>query len=66
MRILVEPCAHGMVNAGDIAMLKVATARLRELWPDARIGVITDVPDRLALHCPGTVPERMSSSDTRA
>jgi polysaccharide pyruvyl transferase WcaK-like protein len=56
VRILVEPCAHGMVNVGDIAMLTVATARLRELWPDAEIGVITEVPDRLALHCPGTVP----------
>ena len=56
MRILVEPCAHGMINAGDTAMLSVATARLRQLWPDARIGVITDVPARLALHCPGTLP----------
>lgn len=55
MRILVEPCGHAMVNVGDIAMLTVATARLRELWPDAEIGVITEVPDRLALHCPGTM-----------
>jgi polysaccharide pyruvyl transferase WcaK-like protein/SAM-dependent methyltransferase len=56
VRILVEPCAHGMINAGDTAMLSVATARLRQMWPDAQIGVITDVPARLALHCPGTLP----------
>jgi polysaccharide pyruvyl transferase WcaK-like protein len=56
VRILVEPSAHGMVNLGDIAMLEVATARLRELWPNASMGVITDAPDRVTAHCPGTVP----------
>jgi polysaccharide pyruvyl transferase WcaK-like protein len=56
MRILVEPSAHGMVNIGDIAMLAVAVGRLRELWPEASIGVITDAPDRLAIHCPDTTP----------
>jgi len=56
VKILVEPTAHGLVNVGDIAMLKVAVERLRELWPEASIGVITDVPDRLAAHCPDATP----------
>ncbi len=56
MRILVEPCAHHHLNMGDVAMLQVAVDRLRARWPDAWIGVITDAPDRLAVHCPGATP----------
>jgi colanic acid/amylovoran biosynthesis protein len=56
MKILVEPNAHNLVNVGDIAMLQVAVRRLRERWPDATIGVITDAPAALAGYCPGTSP----------
>lgn len=56
MKILVEPNAHNLVNVGDIAMLQVAVRRLRERWPDATIGVITDAPGALARYCPGTSP----------
>lgn len=41
---------------GDVAMLQTTVARLRELWPTASIEVITQNPETLALHCPGTVP----------
>jgi polysaccharide pyruvyl transferase WcaK-like protein len=56
VRILVEPAAHAQVNLGDIAMLQTAVSHLRELWPNAAIGVITATPERLATHCPDAVP----------
>jgi polysaccharide pyruvyl transferase WcaK-like protein len=37
-------------------MLQVAVRRLRSLWPEAPISVITDDPLRLAACCPGTHP----------
>jgi polysaccharide pyruvyl transferase WcaK-like protein len=37
-------------------MLQVAVARFRELWPEARIQVITDAPDLVVRYCPGTQP----------
>jgi colanic acid/amylovoran biosynthesis protein len=45
-----------LLNLGDVAMLQVAVGRLRSLWPDASISVITDDPARLAACCPGTLP----------
>jgi polysaccharide pyruvyl transferase WcaK-like protein len=56
VRILVEPAAHSQVNVGDIAMLQTAVSHLRELWPDASIGVITATAERLAVYCPGAEP----------
>jgi polysaccharide pyruvyl transferase WcaK-like protein len=55
-RILIEPNAHHLLNLGDVAMLQVAVGRLRSLWPDAAISVITDDPARLDICCPGTLP----------
>jgi colanic acid/amylovoran biosynthesis protein len=52
-RLLIEPGSHAMLNLGDIAMVQVCVDRLRALWPDASIGVVTKAPDRLAQHCPG-------------
>jgi len=37
-------------------MLQVAVGRLRSLWPEASISVITDDPARLAGCCPGALP----------
>lgn len=54
-RVLIEPSAHHLLNAGDTAMVTVAARRVRELWPEAAIGVITDSPERLAVECPGTI-----------
>jgi colanic acid/amylovoran biosynthesis protein len=60
MRILVDSCAYYCQNLGDMAMLTVAVSRLRELWPQASLRVITSAPDRIALHCGEveTVPAR--------
>lgn len=43
-------------NMGDVAMLQVAVARLQELWPDARVEVLTDSARELARYCPGATP----------
>lgn len=43
-------------NMGDVAMLQVAVQRLSELWPDARIEVLTDSVSNLARYCPMATP----------
>jgi colanic acid/amylovoran biosynthesis protein len=55
-RLLVEPGSYAMLNLGDIAMLQVCIERLRERWPDASIGVVTESPERLAQHCGDVLP----------
>lgn len=45
-----------MLNKGDLAMLQVTVARLRRRLPEARIGVPTTAPARLAAFCPGVEP----------
>lgn len=62
-RILVEPGSYGCHNMGDVAMMQVAVARLGELWPHARIEVITSRPDLLSRFCPSAVP---ISAESRA
>jgi len=42
-------------NMGDVAMLQVAVARLRELWPNAQIDVLTESAQDLDCYCPGAV-----------
>ena len=51
MKILVEPSEYALLNAGDVAMVTTALRRLRSLWPDARIRVLTDTPDLLPSDC---------------
>jgi polysaccharide pyruvyl transferase WcaK-like protein len=60
VRILVDSCASGAQNVGDLAMLIVAVSRLRKLWPDASIQVITAAPPIVAANCGNvhTVPHR--------
>lgn len=43
-------------NVGDISMLQVAVDRLRNLFPNARLEVLTDSADNLARFCPAAVP----------
>ena len=56
MRILVEPGCFDCLNMGDVAMLQVTVDRLRELWPEARIQVSTEVPECLQVYCPKVEP----------
>ena len=51
MRIVVDSCAYTCQNVGDLAMLTVAASRLRELWPETVIQVITSAPQIVPLHC---------------
>jgi colanic acid/amylovoran biosynthesis protein len=56
MRLLVESGAYDVRNLGDVAMLKVCVRRLRTLWPEARIDVVTADPARLAAAVPDATP----------
>jgi polysaccharide pyruvyl transferase WcaK-like protein len=56
MRILVDPGTFDCLNLGDLAALQVAISRLRELWPTARIDVLTMDPAALLRHCPDVQP----------
>jgi colanic acid/amylovoran biosynthesis protein len=60
VNILIDSCSYNCQNVGDLAMLIVAVSRLRELWPDASIRIITNAPDRITRHCGDvqTVPVR--------
>ena len=56
LRVLVEPSGFDLSNAGDCAMMQVALVRMRNMWPDATIQVLTDDPERLTEYCPGIEP----------
>lgn len=56
MRILIENGGYRLTNMGDLAMLQVAVSRLKNLWPDALIEVLTIAPDLLEKFCPETLP----------
>lgn len=48
MNIVVENGSYFMDNLGDVAMLQVCVRRIRDRWPDARVMVISESPERLA------------------
>jgi polysaccharide pyruvyl transferase WcaK-like protein len=56
IRILVENGEYPLRNRGDIAMLSITVQRLRESWPDARIGVLTNRPALLRAFIPDAEP----------
>ena len=56
IRILIEPSEFTLLNAGDAAMMRVEVARLRSMWPNATIQVLTDAPDRVLRYCPSARP----------
>jgi len=51
MNVLIDSCSYTCQNVGDLAMLTVAVARLRELSPTATIHVLTSAPHLVARHC---------------
>jgi polysaccharide pyruvyl transferase WcaK-like protein len=53
VRILVDNGEYGLVNKGDLAMIQVTISRLRELWPDAEIGLVTEAPAKVGMYFPG-------------
>ena len=52
LRILVDNGDYGLVNRGDIAKIEIAIARLREHWPRAEFGVVTEAPARVPTFFP--------------
>lgn len=62
VRILIESSEYWLANHGDLAMLDVTLARLRQRWPHAQIGVLTDVPHLLRAYYP--VAQGITGSDT--
>jgi polysaccharide pyruvyl transferase WcaK-like protein len=56
MKILVENSAYSLENMGDLAMLQVGVNRLQDLFPDAKIFVLTQHPSRLRENCPSAIP----------
>ncbi|HWR50103.1 MAG TPA: polysaccharide pyruvyl transferase family protein [Bryobacteraceae bacterium] len=56
MRILIHTGTRDCLNLGDVAMLQATCRRLRELWTDVELMVLTDAPERLAAVCPGSIP----------
>ena len=51
--ILIENSEYWLSNIGDLAMMDVTLRRLRERWPQARIGVLTDTPHLLHAYFAG-------------
>ena len=60
MLILLDNGTYHLHNVGDIAMLQVAVARLRGMWREAKIAVVTAAPDRLRLYCPEVLPSAIT------
>lgn len=52
-RILIENSEYWLSNIGDLAMMDVTIRRLRDRWPRARIGVLTDTPHLMQAYFPG-------------
>jgi polysaccharide pyruvyl transferase WcaK-like protein len=56
MEILLEPSEYRFLNAGDSAMMQVAMSRLRSMWPEAEIRVLTSHPELLPAYSPRVSP----------
>uniref|UniRef100_B8HRA7 Polysaccharide pyruvyl transferase domain-containing protein n=1 Tax=Cyanothece sp. (strain PCC 7425 / ATCC 29141) TaxID=395961 RepID=B8HRA7_CYAP4 len=56
MRILVESSDYTLRNLGDVAMMCIGISRIRQLWPEATIQVLTDFPEQLLAFCPNVSP----------
>ncbi|WP_082031917.1 polysaccharide pyruvyl transferase family protein [Nocardia vulneris] len=56
IRVLVENGEYALRNRGDLAMMAITVRRLRERWPDARIGMLTDQPRVLRALLPEAEP----------
>ncbi|WP_232535408.1 polysaccharide pyruvyl transferase family protein [Nocardia terpenica] len=56
IRILIENGEYWLRNRGDIAMMAITAERLREHWPGARIGMLTDQPRILPALVPHAEP----------
>jgi polysaccharide pyruvyl transferase WcaK-like protein len=56
IRVVIQNGEYWLCNKGDLAMLEVTVRRLRQRWPDARIGILTSAPNLLRAYLPDTEP----------
>jgi polysaccharide pyruvyl transferase WcaK-like protein len=56
LRILIENGEYWLRNRGDTAMMGITVDRLREHWPGARLGMLTDQPRILRALLPEAEP----------
>ncbi|WP_280264010.1 polysaccharide pyruvyl transferase family protein [Nocardia wallacei] len=56
LRILIENGEYWLRNRGDMAMMSATVQRLREHWPESRIGVLTEQPRILPALLPQAEP----------
>jgi polysaccharide pyruvyl transferase WcaK-like protein len=54
--VTLVPCNTRCLNMGDVAMLQVAVARLRALWPEDELRIFTSDAAALVRYCPGVAP----------
>ena len=59
MQILIQ-AADVFDNIGDVSMQLVVMERLRKLWPEASLHVITEQPNQLAKYAPYAIPVKIS------
>ncbi|QLY27717.1 polysaccharide pyruvyl transferase family protein [Nocardia huaxiensis] len=62
-RILIENSEYWLRNYGDLAMLDVTVRRLRERWPHARIGIMTESPALVAAYYPDAIGITVHDTD---
>ncbi|WP_249359345.1 polysaccharide pyruvyl transferase family protein [Nocardia cyriacigeorgica] len=56
LRVLIDNGEYWLRNRGDIAMMAVTVERLRQHWPQARIGMLTSEPAILRAMMPAAEP----------
>ena len=56
MRILFDQGVYDMRNKGNVALLQIAVSRVRKLWPEASVEILTSAPHLLRLYCPEASP----------
>lgn len=62
-RILIENSEYWLRNYGDLAMLEITVGRIRQRWPLARIGIMTESPALVAAYFPGAVGITVGAGD---
>jgi polysaccharide pyruvyl transferase WcaK-like protein len=51
MRILLDLGVYDLRNKGNVALFQAAVERVRRLWPEAALDVLTSAPNVLRLYC---------------
>jgi polysaccharide pyruvyl transferase WcaK-like protein len=63
MKVIVDNGAYSLRNMGDVAMLQVCLARIRQVHPGAEIRVLIADPEHLDRYCPGALALNVAARD---